>query len=170
MSNDLDKILSEDLDDELDELVKDLTENPPTIQQFAAILDKPTVDLNSDATLEGYINMSAQKSNNVLLQVILNFANTVGDDPDRAAALAALIKSNVDILKVLGDQLNKNRDNITKLAVQKMKSEGDIIRETISKEGSVVTSRDDMFRELFKEAEDAELVDEDEIDEYQDEI
>jgi hypothetical protein len=162
MSEELEDILPEDLDNELDELVNELKDNPPNRQLFAPINEPTTVEISTDADLAGYINNSAQKSNNILLQVILNFANTVGDDPDRAAALAALIKSNTDILKILNDQLGKTRDNATKLAIQKMKTEAVALQETIQNEGSVVTPRDQLFKELFKDATDADFDDEEE--------
>jgi hypothetical protein len=133
MSEELEDILPEDLDNELDELVNELKDNPPNRQLFAPINEPTTVEISTDA-----------------------------DDPDRAAALAALIKSNTDILKILNDQLGKTRDNATKLAIQKMKTEAVALQETIQNEGSVVTPRDQLFKELFKDATDADFDDEEE--------
>jgi hypothetical protein len=152
---------SEEADDILNELAADLQANPPrdgnnfnapiTVGQIEQILDE-------DA-LQTYITNNTQQSNNILSQLILRFAQDVGDDPERISALANLIKGQTTLLKLLNDQLIKAKDNKTKIEIQKMKQEGNIIKDAIAGNKSVVSSRDAIFKEILKDAQDVEEID-----------
>ena len=102
----------------LDELARDLQENPPCDPQPTQIHIKQPQDLSRQDDLERYVNESVQKSNDIVYQVIKNFAIDVGDDPERAVALSNLVKSNTDILKILNDRLIKEKENTVKLEIQ----------------------------------------------------
>jgi len=145
-----------DFEDEFNEIAKGLAEelqsNPPNQRNFNPPMEEIAVrDLNSDTTIEEYINTSAQKSNEILNQVLARLAPDVGDDPERIDAFAKLIKSNTEILKIFNDQLINNRNNQTKIVIAKMKHDGSM-KDVIENEESVVSSRDDMFRHLIKNA------------------
>lgn len=140
----------------LDELARDLQENPPCQTQSTQISINQPKNISSEDQLEEYINDSTQKSNDILFQVIKNFAADVGDDPERAAAFATLMKSNTDLLKLLNDRLIKVKDNKTKVDIQKLKAEGDTMEKIIDAQKSVILNRDEIFKELFKEPEEAE--------------
>lgn len=144
----------------LDELAADLQSNPPCDTQSTTIVIKQPQDLSHLDDLERYVNESAQKSNDILFQVIKNFAADVGDDPERAAALSTLFKSNTDLIKLLNDRIIKSKNNQTRIEIQKLKEQGHTMEKIIDAQQSIITNRDDMFKELFKEAEGADEVDE----------
>lgn len=155
----------DEFNDLANELAEDLLNNPPNSKKSRELIRaEDTKDIAKKSELEEYVNTSAQKSNSILLKVIEQFANDVGDDPDRANALATLIKSNTDLLKLLNDRLIKREDNKVKLEIQKMKIDGTILNDVMNgKEGkSVVASRQELFDELIKDAEDAELIEDEE--------
>ena len=144
-------------EDILDELARDLQTNPPCDPQPTQIHIKQPQDLSRQDDLERYVNESAQKSNDIIHQVIKNFAADVGDDPERAAALSNLVKSNTDLLKLLNDRLIKEKENVVKLEIQKLKQQGDTMEKIIDAQKSVISNRDEMFKELFKESNDGDL-------------
>lgn len=149
---------SNEVDDILNELAADLQANPPkdgnhfntpiTTGQIQQIIDE-------DA-LQTYIADNTQQSNNILSQIILRFAQDVGDDPERISALATLIKGQTSLLKLLNDQLIKARDNKTKIEVQKMRSVENNIKDVIADNKSIISHREAIFKEILKEAKDAE--------------
>lgn len=168
--------MSDNKEDEFDDLAsslaKDLLDNPPNSKKSRELIRaEDSKPISEKDQLESYINTSAQKSNSILLQVIEQFANDVGDDPDRANALATLIKSNTDMLKLLNDRLIKREDNKTKVEIQKMKVDGNVIRDVMSGGSgkSVVASRQELFDELIKDAEEAEFVDDEKYNDEADE-
>ena len=138
----------------LDELARDLQTNPPCDPQPTQIHIKQPQDLSKQGDLERYINESTQKSNDIIHQVIKNFAVDVGDDPERAAALSTLVKSNTDLLKLLNDRLIKEKENTVKLEIQKLRHQGESMEKIIDAQKSVIMNRDEMFKELFKDSND----------------
>ena len=154
----------DDFDTEFEELAKGLADelqnNPPNQRDFGSPLAVINItDLNTDPSIEGYINASAQKSNEILTQVIARLAPDVGDDPDRIDAFSKLIKSNTDLLKIFNDQLISNRNNQTKIEVAKIKQSGENLKAAITADGSVVANRDEMFRALAENAKEAVVED-----------
>jgi len=163
MSDDLNNI-----EDEIDELasqalVDELMANPPNSAPKAEIVISPPKPMSEDSQIEKHINDNVQTTTNIVNQVMAQFAQDVGDDPDRLTAFANVVKANNDTLKILNAQIIRNRDNQTKIEVTKIKQQGEIIKDVMNADGenkSVVASRDDIFKEIFKEVEDAEVIDE----------
>ena len=156
---------NEDLEDIFDELAQDLLNNPPNKpHQNAITVPKTTNDLAEDEDLEKYINDNVQVNSSLVSQITANFANQVGDDPERIAAFATLVKSNADLMKILNQRLIKSKDNKVKIEIEKLRQQGDTIRDAIETEKSIVSNRDAFFKELLKDAEDAEIVEKEEKD------
>jgi len=153
--------MSDENDQFLDELAKELQANPPSQPQSQQIVVQPPQQINGTDALEEYINTNTQKSNDILNQVILKFAADIGDDPERAIAFANLIKSNTDLLKILNDRLIKDKDNQTKIEIQKIKEQGEVLNEAIQQGAAVQLARNEMFKEIFKETEPIEVDSED---------
>jgi len=157
--------ISEDL---LNELAADLQANPPNENKMlqTQISLPVNTQLNNDENIEEFINNSTQQSAGILLQVIQKFSNQIGDDPDRASALSELIKGHTNILNLLNQQIIKNRDNQTKIEIQKLKEQGNIIQDVINNDKTtVVCSRDEMFKQILDDAQDVDLVDDEEEEE-----
>ena len=150
-------------DNILDELAKDLQANPPCQSQSTQITPTQSKDISKEKDLEAYINDNVQESSDIILQVIKQFAKDVGDDPERAEAFSKLIKSNTDTIKLLNDRLNKDRANKTKKELQKMRGEGKAMEKMIEAQKSITLSRDEMFKEVFKDIEDIENIEVEEI-------
>jgi len=144
-----------DQQDLINELAEELLENPPNGSRQYEIEVSENKPLSQDNQIEKFVNDSIQQTDSILQQVLLQYARDVGDDPERIAALSQLVKSKSDSIKILADQLNKARDNETKIELQKLKQQGETIREIINGEDgkSVVSTRDEIFKEVLKEAE-----------------
>lgn len=144
----------EDKENLFDELARDLQNNPPCQAQSTQITISPTNDISEDSDLEKYINVNAQKSGDVLFQVINQFAKDVGDDAERAEAFSKLMKSNTDLLKILNDRLVKERQMKTRLAIAKLKEDGENMDKLIESQKSITMNRDELFKELLKDKKD----------------
>lgn len=141
--------MSEDNEDILNELAKDLQDNPPCKSQSTQITQSPMTDISKEEDLEKYINDNTQKNNDVLFQVIKQFAQDVGDDPEKAQAFATLLKSNTELLKLLNDRLIKEKEMKTKIEIQKLKESGDSMEKLIDSQKSVIMNRDKIFKEIL---------------------
>ena len=155
-------------EDILDQLAADLQDNPPSMGSSGGKLTpSPTVDMDDIESVEKYVNESAQKSNDILMQVLQNFAADVHDDPERASAFAQLIKSNTELLKLFNDRINKSKDNQTKILVQQMKGQVTSVKETLEREASIVGNRDNIFKEILNDAQEAGEFEEVEVEEVE---
>jgi hypothetical protein len=152
--------MQEENDNILDELAADLQNNPPKYGRSTQITVGNTKDISNIDDLETYVNENSQKSNDIMLQVLQNFAKDIGDDAERAEAFAKLVKSNTDLLKILNTRLIKEKEFINKINIEKIRTEKETVNKLIEQQNSIVMSREEMFKELLKDAQDAEVVDE----------
>jgi hypothetical protein len=165
MSDDTKKI-----EDEIDALaneafVNELMANPPNQTPSAEIVVSQPKQLASDAQIEEFVNDGVQITNEIVAQVMKTFAQDVGDDPEKLTAFSNIVKANNDTLKILNAQIIRDRDNKTKIEIAKIKEKGDIIKDVLSgksEDKSIVSTRDEIFKELLKEAEDVEIIEDDE--------
>jgi hypothetical protein len=163
MSDDLNNI-----EDEIDELasqalVDELMANPPNSKPKVEIVLSQPKPMSEDSQIEKHINDNVQTTTDIVTQVMTQYAKDIGDDPDRLSAFASIVKANNDTLKILNAQIIRGRDNQTKIEVAKIKQQGEIIKDVMNGDSdgkSVTASRDDVFKEIFKEVEEAEIIDE----------
>lgn len=147
-----------DAEDILDELAADLQANPPCQgRQTTQITINTPQNLDEDTVKEAYVNNQIQQTNDILVSAMKQFAQDVGDDPERADALSKLIDSNTKLLKLVNDQIIKSRDNKTKVEVEKIKQQSEVIKDAIEKQQNIVASRDSVFKEILKDAQDVDL-------------
>ena len=154
--------MEEETENFLDELARDLQNNPPCQTQSTQITTNQPTDISNHDDLEKYVNDNTQKSNDILFQVISQFAKDVGDDPERAEAFAKLLKSNTDLLKLLNTRLIKEKEMANKLAIQKVKENGESMNKVIESQKSIIMNRDEIFKEILKEKKDADIIENEE--------
>lgn len=153
---------NDNLDNIFNELAQDLINNPPNQPQQTQITVPQTIDdLTDDEDLEKFINNNVQVNSSIVTQIMTQFANTVGDDPERIDAFSKLVKSNADLMKILNQRLIKSKDNKVKMEIVKLRQKGEAIREAIETERTIISNRDAFFKELLKDAEEAEIVEND---------
>lgn len=144
--------MDKDLNQELDELVNELSKNPISgnnnTQHNQLSLPSQTKKLKSDEILADFVDENLQKTNDLTLNVLLQIANQLHGDPDRIEAFANLLDKHSNILKLLNDRIIKNKDNKTKILIQQMKNESDKIKDEIEKGGTITSGREDLFNAL----------------------
>lgn len=151
--------MEEEKENLFDELARDLQNNPPCQAQSTQITTSPTNDISKEDDLEKYINDNVQKNGDILNQVINRFAKDVGDDAERAEAFSKLIKSNTDLIKVLNDRLIKERQMKNRLAIAKLKEDGENMDKLIESQKSIIMNRDEIFKEILKDKKDPKEAD-----------
>lgn len=146
--------MSNENEQQLDELLNELAKNPPGNSKSPAIqLPKTIQKFGKDKELEEFITDNAQKNINELFQVIVNLSKDAGDDPEKLAALATLVSSNTNLLRLLNQRLTQNKDITAKLQMLKLKLEHSKIDDIIDLEGSVTSTRELAFKKILEETE-----------------